>query len=234
MPARLATLSVLAAGTAGLGVVAWTYLRITRTARSTAPGNADAILVLGARAVDDRPTAELRARLDHAVTLWHAGRAPEVLCSGSAHEQSVMAAYLSAAGVPAGAVRSIPGSTTRRSLGSASGTGLTTVLAVTSPYHVHRVVTEARRHGLVAIPAPAPHSPEQATPGIRRLRTGTEVAASAWYALPDAVTARVPTGPGTLRHTVPRRVVLRLRRRHAHTHTPTHTHVTAPPGSVRR
>ena len=213
MPARLATLSVLAAGAVGLGVVTWTYLRITRAARTTAPGNADAILVLGARAVDDRPTAELRARLDHAVTLWHAGRAPVVLCSGSAHEQSVMAAYLAAAGVPPGAVRSIPGSTTRRSLGSVSGTGVATVFAVSSPYHVHRIVTEARRHGVAALPAPAPDSPEQATPGIRRLRTGTEVVASAWYALPDAVTARIPTGPGTLRHTVPRRVVLRVRRR---------------------
>lgn len=193
------------------------YVAVDRTGRRPGAGTADAVVVLGAEVVGQRPCGELRARLDHAAAVWAAGRAPAVVCCGGVSrgvdENVVMANYLVDAGVDPDAVVTTDGATTRRSIESVADAGYDSILVVTSPYHVRRAVAEARRHGLNAIGCPALGSPEQADPAIRRLRTATEVVASAWYALPAAITDVVATDPSTVRHRVPLAVAARLRRR---------------------
>lgn len=193
------------------------YVAVDRTGRRPGAGSADAVVVLGAEVVGQRPCGELRARLDHAAAVWRQGRAPVVVCCGGlsrgVDENVVMANYLVDAGVDADAVSSLDGATTRRSMAAVADAGYSRILVVSSPYHLHRAVAEARRHGLTAVGCPAPGSPEQADPAMRRLRTATEVVASAWYALPAAITDVVATDPSTVRHRVPLAVAARLRRR---------------------
>jgi hypothetical protein len=87
------------------------------------------------------------------------------------------------------------------------------MVAVTSPYHLHRVMAEARRAGVVCVGCAPPTTPESADPAIRWVRIATEVMASVWYALPAQLTSRIDTGPTTFRHRIPRAVVNQIRRR---------------------
>ena len=50
--------------------------------RRAAEGRAEAIVVLGAAQYGGRPSPVLRARLDHALTLWQSGRAVRVVLTG--------------------------------------------------------------------------------------------------------------------------------------------------------
>ena len=74
-------------------------------------GDADAILVLGARVLPGGvPSGSLRARSEAAAALWHAGRAPLVVTTGASHDQPpgeavVARTLLLAAGVPESAIR---------------------------------------------------------------------------------------------------------------------------------
>jgi uncharacterized SAM-binding protein YcdF (DUF218 family) len=168
----------------------------------------DAILVFGATVDADGPSAELRARLDHAIGLWHAGAAPVVMVSGGVaggiDEVGEMAAYLREHGMPTDRVRAVrPGENTRATLRSVAELGDQRYVAVSSPYHAHRIGVEARRLGLcVAVSVPS-STPETRHGRSHRVRLVTEVAALAFYALPPGVAARVNTGPGTLRHRIP-------------------------------
>jgi len=172
------------------------------------PDLTDAILVFGATVDADGPSAELRARLDHAIALWHAGAAPVVMVSGGVaggiDEVGAMAAYLREHGMPADRVRAVrPGENTRATLRSVAELGDQRYVAVSSPYHAHRIGVEARRLGLcVAVSAPS-STPETRHRPSHRVRLAAEVAALAFYALPPGIAARVNTGPGTLRHRIP-------------------------------
>jgi uncharacterized SAM-binding protein YcdF (DUF218 family) len=70
-----------------------------------------------------------------------------------------MAELLRARGVPASAiVRDEDGVTTRATFDSVVALGAGAwrrIVAVSSPYHVFRIVAEARRHGITALPSPA-------------------------------------------------------------------------------
>lgn len=175
---------------------------------------ADALIVLGARASRNGPSDELRARLDHTASLWQDGAARRVLVSGGesdgVDETDVMAAYLEAAGVPGESVAPVrPSQNTRVLLRTLPGGG-ERYLAVSSPYHAFRLATEARRRDLLlAVTAPE-RSPETSDPRAHRVRLASEAFALVWYALPQRMTARVRTGPGTLRHVVPAVLIGRL------------------------
>jgi len=169
---------------------------------------ADALVVFGATVDRDGPCAELRARLDHAVALWRAGVAPVVMVSGGIvgdiDEIDAMAGYLVAQGIPGDAVAEVrPGHTTRATLETLRGLGERRYVAVSSPYHAHRIGAEARRQGLrVTVSAPR-STPETRHPPTHRARLASELAALVLYALPPGLAAHVGTGPGTLRHRLP-------------------------------
>ena len=186
------------------------------------PGPADAIVVFGATVDEDGPCAELRARLDHAATLWRSGAAPIVMVAGGVigdiDEVDAMADYLVEQGIPPEVVEPVrPGHTTRatlETLGRAQAQARARTrtrtraqarryVAVSSPYHAHRIAVEARRQGLdLAVSTPA-STPETRHPPTHRARIAAELAALVLYALPPGWAAHVRTGPGTLRHRVP-------------------------------
>lgn len=161
----------------GLGAVTW--WRIWRTGREARADDAraDALVVFGAAVWPSGPSPTLRVRTLAAAALFHRGVAPRVVCSGGhsggRSEPEVMAELLRAAGVPAEAiVLDEAGVTTRATLASIVRLGGGTwrrIVAVSSPSHLLRIVEEARRRGITAIPAAArrPQPDELAT----KLRT---------------------------------------------------------------
>src|SRR4051812_16168258 len=165
---------MLIAGGIALGIVAvvlaalaWTWIRVVTSGCPGKPDWADAIVVLGARALPDRPSRELQARLDHAAALWRSGVAPRIVCSGGwageICEPLVMARALVDAGIPGAAVEvDDRGACTRETVQVAAGyarAGTDRVLLVSSPYPLYRLSQEARRIGLPASVSAPPSTP---------------------------------------------------------------------------
>lgn len=87
--------------------VGWVASRITAAASETfSEGEADVALVLGASVWSDAPSPVFQARIDHALDLYHSGRADRVLFTGGSRsdtvrtESSVARDYALAAGIP--------------------------------------------------------------------------------------------------------------------------------------
>ena len=130
----------------------------------------DAILLLGAAlGKDDKPTAELRARVKKAAEVYRrlGGQVPVMPCGGvtRGHQRSeaaVMTELLVAEGVPAEDIR-IEGKSRTTVENFRNALALlgdkAQVLVVTSDYHVRRAVKTAKRVGLRARgeAAPLPH-----------------------------------------------------------------------------
>ncbi len=130
---------------------------------------AEAIVVLGAAQYDGRPSAQLQARLDHAVTLWQQGIAPLVVVTGGNQpgdrftEAEASAAYLAERGVPAEAIVLEGASrTTYDALASThvllAERGLDEVVLVSDPFHLLRARLIAEEVGLQAVTSPTPTS----------------------------------------------------------------------------
>jgi len=90
---------------AGAAWFAWVAGQIHAYASHDEAGPADAIAVFGAAEYDGRPSPVLRARLDHALTLYRRGLAPLIVTLGGQgdayhSEGSVGRDYLMAHGVP--------------------------------------------------------------------------------------------------------------------------------------
>jgi uncharacterized SAM-binding protein YcdF (DUF218 family) len=135
----------------------------------------DAIVVLGAAQYNGRPSPVLRARLDHAVTLYREGYAPLVVVTGgvgagdTTSEAIVGQRYLVAREVPEEDIVVQPvGRTTRTSMTAVGqwlrGRGLRRVLLVSDPFHMFRLRLEARRIDLEAYTSPTESSPISANP----------------------------------------------------------------------
>jgi uncharacterized SAM-binding protein YcdF (DUF218 family) len=131
---------------------------------------ADAIVVLGAAQYNGRPSPVLKARLDHAITLYGENYAPMVVVTGGTargdteSEATVSRRYLLANGVPDTAVVVRPEG--RSTMASMEAVGkwlgerkLDTVLLVSDPFHMSRLKFEARRMHLVPLTSPTRTSP---------------------------------------------------------------------------
>jgi uncharacterized SAM-binding protein YcdF (DUF218 family) len=135
----------------------------------------EAIVVLGAAQYNGRPSPVLRARLDHAVTLYREGYAPLIVVTGgvgrgdTTSEAIVGQRYLVAREVPEEDVVVQPvGRSTRTSM-TAVGEWLRErklrrVLLVSDPFHMFRLRLEARRIDLDAYTSPTESSPISANP----------------------------------------------------------------------
>jgi uncharacterized SAM-binding protein YcdF (DUF218 family) len=195
MPTELgiALLLVLVAALAAALVTWW---QVGRRGRRGAPAPADGILVFGAQADPDRCSPELEARVAHAARVYEQGYAEVIVCSGGltgpVSEPRVMRESLRRRGVPAPAILiDERGGSTRESLAATAGHSAGSWLFVSSPYHMHRVLREARRQGVKGVPCPAPDAPIMRNGRARLRQTGREVAAVWWYAL-SAPRRRVP------------------------------------------
>lgn len=127
-------------------------------------GRVDAIVVLGAAQYDGRPSPQLRARLDHALSLWRREAARLVVVTGGKQvgdrftEAEAGRSYLVEHGVPIDVIVVEPrGTSTYESLRSTStelaARGLRNVVVVSDPYHVLRATLVAREVGLAAQPS---------------------------------------------------------------------------------
>ena len=124
----------------------------------------DVILVLGARVyADGQPSSSLADRLDNAVRLYHAGKAPKILISGDGEaaeydETAGMLHYLLEYGVPRGDILVDPqGVSTYDSIRRMRDQfGVRSALIATQDFHIGRSVYIARRLGLDAWGLPSP------------------------------------------------------------------------------
>lgn len=134
-----------------------------------------AIVVLGAAQYVGHPSPVLRARLDHAISLWNRGLAPILIMTGgrgrgdTTSEAAVGQRYAAQHGVPLAAILlETESRTTSQSIAGVatlmSSRNRRDVLLVSDPFHMLRLVILARRHGLEPFASPTPTSPIAASP----------------------------------------------------------------------
>lgn len=140
----------LIAITAILAFLAITSIRIIRAATLQEVPRADVIVVFGAAEYSGRPSPVLKARLDHALDLFHRGLASVVITTGGAAEDpkfsegGVGKDYLMRHGVPE---RSLIAETQGRDTSESAervavimrANGLHSCIAVSDAYHVFRI-----------------------------------------------------------------------------------------------
>jgi uncharacterized SAM-binding protein YcdF (DUF218 family) len=166
---RAVATAILAAGVllAALFVISIAYvsLRIERQSTRDEARSADVILVLGAAEYRGRPSQVLRARLDHALELYHRKLAPLILTTGGAGgdpvftEGGVGRSYLIGHGVPAEAIIvENEGETTVESTAMAGEImrrmSLRSVIVVSDGYHIYRVKRMLQFRGLAVYGSP--------------------------------------------------------------------------------
>jgi uncharacterized SAM-binding protein YcdF (DUF218 family) len=159
----------LAVAAASLAVfyTGWISLRVEQQSTRDEARPADVILVLGAAEYRGKPSPVLRARLDHALDLYHKGLAPRIMTTGGAGgdplftEGGVSEDYLIEWGVPSEAiVVENEGSTTVQSIALAGERmrrmQLKSVIVVSDGYHIYRVKKMLESDGLEVYGSPRP------------------------------------------------------------------------------
>lgn len=169
-------------------LTAWGACLATILAWSTRNSDeqADAIVVLGAAQYSGRPSPVLQARLDHALALWNARRAPRMVFTGGRRDGDVISEaaagrrFAMRRGVPPQAIlMEAAGRTTLASMHGAAVLLATRadsvrapmaprprVLLVSDPFHMLRLDVLARLHGLTPLPSPTRTSPISARRSI--------------------------------------------------------------------
>jgi uncharacterized SAM-binding protein YcdF (DUF218 family) len=163
---RITTLTI------GLLLVGWviSVILVDRAGKRDEAQAADAIVVLGAAQYVGRPSPVLRARVDHAVSLWKRGLAPTLILTGgtgvgdTTSEAAVARKYAMSKGVPDHAiVIERHGRTTSESMQAVArimdDRERNTVILVSDPFHMLRLSILARRYGLVPYTSPTRTSP---------------------------------------------------------------------------
>jgi vancomycin permeability regulator SanA len=151
-----------------------TFVQVWMASRRDSARPAQAIIVLGAAQYNGRPSAVLKARLDHAAELYEAKIAPTIVLTGGRQpgdaftEASTGAAYLMRAGIPESALLlESEGTNSWESLAAAAQIlleqGKTEVVLVSSSYHSLRVELIADEVGLDGHASPARAAPDKAT-----------------------------------------------------------------------
>lgn len=146
------------------------FLAVVLVSRQDQRRPSDAIVVLGAAQYNGKPSPVLRARLEHALTLYRQGLAPTVVVTGGigdgdrVSEATVARQYLVAQGLPEAAVVVRPeGRSTLSSIRSVAEWvkehRLKQVLLVSDPFHMLRLRLEAGRVGLDCFTSPTRSSP---------------------------------------------------------------------------
>jgi uncharacterized SAM-binding protein YcdF (DUF218 family) len=147
-----------------------TAARIVQAASQQEAPHADAIVVFGAAEYSGRPSPVLKARLDHALDLFHQGVAPVVITTGGAasdpkfSEGGVGKDYLMRHGVPE---RSLIAETQGRDTSESAvrvgvimhANSLRSCVAVSDAYHVFRIRKLLEHEGIGPVyTAPRPDS----------------------------------------------------------------------------
>lgn len=164
--------------------LAVTAVQVVRTASLQELHPADAIVIFGAAEYSGRPSPVLRARLDHALDLFHRGLAPVVITTGGAASDPVFSEggvgrdYLMHHGVPE---RSLIAETQSHDTAESAlrvgvimrANGLHSCVAVSDAYHVFRIRKLLEHEGIGPVyvaprPDSKPHSATQRTIAVLR------------------------------------------------------------------
>lgn len=136
-----------------------TAIQVVRTASLEEIHPADAIVVFGAAEYAGHPSPVLRARLDHALELFHQGLAPVVITTGGAasdpsfSEGGVGHDYLMRRGIPErNLIAETQGRDTSQSAARVGvimrANGLHSCIAVSDAYHVFRIRQLLKHEGI--------------------------------------------------------------------------------------
>jgi vancomycin permeability regulator SanA len=144
----------------------WVYVQIERYAAEDHAAPADAIGVFGAAEYDGRPSPVYRARLDHALALYHHGIAPLIITLGGNggdqyNEGAVGLEYLVGMGVPESAIIAETESrnteeSARRIAVIARANGLLRLVIVSDGTHLFRIHEICAAEGLDVLTSPRP------------------------------------------------------------------------------
>jgi uncharacterized SAM-binding protein YcdF (DUF218 family) len=161
----LLVLLLLALG-AGAGWSYWVYLQIESYAGQDQAAPADAIGVFGAAEYDGKPSPVFRARLDHALELYHRGIAPLIITLGGNggdqySEGGVGQDYLEGQGVPEEAIIAETESrntedSARRIAVIAHANGLRRLVIVSDGTHMFRIHAICAADGMDVLTSPRP------------------------------------------------------------------------------
>jgi uncharacterized SAM-binding protein YcdF (DUF218 family) len=170
-----------------LALLAIAAARIAQAASQQEVPHADAIVVFGAAEYSGRPSPVLKARLDHALDLFHRGVAPVVITTGGAasdpkfSEGGVGKDYLMRHGVPE---RSLIAETQGRDTSESAvrvgvimhANSLHSCVAVSDAYHVFRIRKLLEHEGVGPVyvaprPDSRPHSVFQRSLAVLREAT---------------------------------------------------------------
>ncbi|HVU47318.1 MAG TPA: YdcF family protein [Terracidiphilus sp.] len=161
-------LLVLLVGFLGVcvGWCRWVYVQIEKYADEDEAAPSDAIAVFGAAEYDGRPSPVLRARLDHALDLYHHGIAPLIITLGGwggddYSEGSVGRQYLMSRGVPEQDIIAETHSrntedSARRIAVIARANGLHRLVIVSDGTHLFRIHAICAADGLDVLTSPRP------------------------------------------------------------------------------
>jgi len=163
----LVLLLALVVGVAGW--CRWVYLQIETYANQDQAAPADAIAVFGAAEYDGRPSPVYRARLNHALSLFHRGIAPLIITLGGNggdqyNEGTVGRQYLVGMGVNDGDIiaetesRSTSESASRIAV-IARANGLNRLVIVSDGTHLFRIHAICAAEGLEVLTSPRPVVP---------------------------------------------------------------------------
>lgn len=143
----------------------------------------DVVMVLGARAHPDRPSALLAARLDTTAELYHAGKVRAILVSGagvadSNFETDVMTDYLVRRGVPEDVIVADPSGfdTYDSCIRARDVYGVTEMLVVTQEFHIQRAVSICQELGIDSVGIAETDTAELYPLLMIRLRTREQLA----------------------------------------------------------
>jgi len=157
-----------------------TFVQVWLAGRTDHAQKAQAIVVFGAAQYNGRPSAVLRARLDHAADLWRRKLAPTIVVTGGKQpgdrftEATASAEYLLSKGVPDEAIlREVRGRNSWDSLAAAANflrqRGVSKVLLVSDPFHSLRINGMADELGLDAHVSPTRTSPIHGTVELKQM-----------------------------------------------------------------
>ena len=146
-----------------------TFVQIWQRGHEHSTTPAQAILVFGTTEDNGTPSPELTARLNQALALYDAHRAPWVVVTGGSQpgdvytEAGVSATYLEQHGVPASRILKGAGTDTWQNVATVLpqlvARHLKTVITVTDPFHEYRAMAIASSQGLTPSPSPVRNSP---------------------------------------------------------------------------
>ncbi len=191
----------------GFAFLVW---QVDRLGREDYARPADVIVVLGARVnADGSPGSDLTSRTYHAVDLWNAGIASEIVCTGGFRNEPLSAAsvckrFAESLGVPGAQVHLADGSS--NTIEDAQSThevmaqhGWRSAVLVSHPLHLFRARWLFRRAGIDAVTSPTSTDTQRIFAPLRiwydiREAGGVVVTAlDGWAIIPDEWVAKLQT-----------------------------------------